>query len=394
MAGEVLCFSSYAFLMEANMNIQFKNMGKVLIAWALMLVMIALSGMANAERIKDIASIAGVRDNQLLGYGLVVGLNGTGDKVSSSPFVEQSMKSMLTQLGIVVPPSVNINPKNVAAVVVHANLPAFTKPGQKIDITVSSVGDSKSLRGGSLLMTPLKGIDGKVYAIGQGNLVVGGISAAGADGSSITVNIPSVGRIPGGATIEREVPSPFADLPYLTFNLNQSDFTTAQNIVKAIDNYLGPGTAKALDATSIQVNAPRDKSQRVSFVSIVENLEVDPGESSAKVIVNSRTGTVVINSTVRVSPAAVSHGSLTVTISEAQEVSQPNALAAGDTAVVPQSQVEIGQENNHMFLFSPGVKLNDVVRAVNQVGAAPSDLVAILEALKQAGALKAELLVI
>ncbi|NNJ91598.1 MAG: flagellar biosynthesis protein FlgI, partial [Gammaproteobacteria bacterium] len=225
-------------------------------------------------------------------------------------------------------------------------------------------------------------------------LVVGGISAAGADGSSITVNIPSVGRIPGGATIEREVPSPFADLPYLTFNLNQSDFTTAQNIVKAIDAYLGPGTAKALDATSIQVNAPRDKSQRVSFVSIVENLEVDPGESSAKVIVNSRTGTVVINSTVRVSPAAVSHGSLTVTISEAQEVSQPNALAEGDTAVVPQSQVEIGQENNHMFLFSPGVKLNDVVRAVNQVGAAPSDLVAILEALKQAGALKAELLVI
>lgn len=376
------------------MNIKFENVGRALIVWALMLIMIAISGAANAERIKDIASIEGVRDNQLLGYGLVVGLDGTGDKVSSSPFVEQSMKSMLAQLGIVVPPGVNINPKNVAAVVVHANLPAFTKPGQKIDITVSSVGDSKSLRGGSLLMTPLKGIDGKVYAIGQGNLVVGGISASGADGSSITVNIPSVGRIPGGATIEREVPSPFGDLPYLTFNLNQSDFTTAQNIVKAIDDYLGPGTARAIDATSIRVNAPRDKSQRVSFVSIVENLEVDPGQTSAKVIVNSRTGTVVINNTVRLSPAAVSHGSLTVTISEAQAVSQPNTLAEGETTVVPQTDVAIGEENNPMFLFSPGVNLNDVVRAVNQVGAAPSDLVAILEALKQAGSLKAELLVI
>jgi len=376
------------------MNIKLENIGRALIVWALTLNMIAISGAANAERIKDIASIEGVRDNQLLGYGLVVGLDGTGDKVSSSPFVEQSMKSMLAQLGIVVPPGVDINPKNVAAVVVHANLPAFTKPGQKIDITVSSVGDSKSLRGGSLLMTPLKGIDGKVYAIGQGNLVVGGISASGADGSSITVNIPSVGRIPGGATIEREVPSPFGDLPYLTFNLNQSDFTTAQNIVKAIDDYLGPGTAKAIDATSIRVNAPRDKSQRVSFVSIVENLEVDPGQTSAKVIVNSRTGTVVINNTVRLSPAAVSHGSLTVTISEAQAVSQPNMLAEGETTVVPQTDVAIGEENNPMFLFSPGVNLNDVVRAVNQVGAAPSDLVAILEALKQAGSLKAELLVI
>jgi len=376
------------------MNIKLENIGRALILWALTLIMIAISGAANAERIKDIASIEGVRDNQLLGYGLVVGLDGTGDKVSSSPFVEQSMKSMLAQLGIVVPPGVDINPKNVAAVVVHANLPAFTKPGQKIDITVSSVGDSKSLRGGSLLMTPLKGIDGKVYAIGQGNLVVGGISASGADGSSITVNIPSVGRIPGGATIEREVPSPFGDLPYLTFNLNQSDFTTAQNIVKAIDDYLGPGTAKAIDATSIRVNAPRDKSQRVSFVSIVENLEVDPGQTSAKVIVNSRTGTVVINNTVRLSPAAVSHGSLTVTISEAQAVSQPNMLAEGETTVVPQTDVAIGEENNPMFLFSPGVNLNDVVRAVNQVGAAPSDLVAILEALKQAGSLKAELLVI
>ena len=360
---------------------------------AVMLI-ILLAANAQAERIKDIASIQGVRDNQLIGYGLVVGLNGTGDKVSGSPFVEQSMKSLLTQLGIVVPPGTSINPKNVAAVVVHANLPAFAKPGQKIDITASSIGDSKSLRGGSLLMTPLKGIDGKVYAIGQGNLVVGGLTASGADGSNITVNIPSVGRVPNGATIEREVNSPFGDMPFLTFNLNQPDFTTAQNIAKAIDDYLGDGTAKPMDATSIRVNAPRDKSQRVSFVSLVENLEVTPGESAAKVIVNSRTGTVVINNTVRVSPAAVSHGSLTVTISEAQSVSQPNALGAGTTAVVPQTAVGVDEDANHMFLFKPGVTLDEVVRAVNQVGAAPSDLVAILEALKQAGALKAELMVI
>jgi len=369
--------------------------GMQLFVSALVVLLILLSApTVEAERIKDLASIEGVRDNQLLGYGLVVGLNGTGDKVSSSPFVEQSLKSLLTQLGIVVPPGIDINPKNVAAVVVHANLPPFTKPGQKIDVTVSSIGDSKSLRGGSLLMTPLKGIDGKVYAIGQGNLVVGGLTAEGLDGSSITVNLPSVGRIPNGATIEREVPSPFSNMPFLTFNLNQGDFTTAQNIAKVINDYIGEGTAKPIDSTSIRVNAPKDVSQRVSFISILENLQVDPGESAAKVIVNSRTGTVVINNTVRVSPAAVSHGSLTVTISEAMAVSQPGALSGGDTAIVPQSQVEVGEENNHMFLFSPGVNLNEVVRAVNQVGAAPSDLVAILEALKQAGALKAELLVI
>ncbi|MGD2119848.1 MAG: flagellar basal body P-ring protein FlgI [Chromatiales bacterium] len=350
---------------------------------------------AQAERIKDIAAIKGVRDNQLLGYGLVVGLNGSGDKVSSSPFVEQSLKSLLTQLGVTVPPGVKINPKNVAAVVVHASLPPFTKTGQKIDITVSSIGDAKSLRGGSLLMTPLKGIDGRVYGVAQGNLVVGGLTAEGEDGSSITVNVPSVGRVPGGATIEREVPSPFNEEPFLTLNLNNGDFTTAQRIAKAIDDFIGAGTAKPIDATSIRVSAPKDPAQRVSFVSVIENLEVDPAEAPAKVIVNSRTGTVVINSTVRVSPAAVSHGSLTVTISESAGVSQPNPFSrGGSTVVVPQSEVAVGEENNHMFLFNPGVTLNEVVRAVNQVGAAPSDLVAILEALKQAGALNAELLVI
>ncbi|MEJ2214691.1 MAG: flagellar basal body P-ring protein FlgI [Gammaproteobacteria bacterium] len=358
------------------------------------LLLLLLSSVSQAERIKDIAKLDGVRDNQLIGYGLVVGLNGSGDKVSSSPFVEQSMKSLLTQLGIVVPPGTKINPKNVAAVVVNADLPPFTKPGQKIDVTVSSVGDAKSLRGGTLLMTPLKGIDGNVYAIAQGNLLVGGLSAEGQDGSSVTVNIPSVGRVPNGATIEREVKSPFGDLPYLTFNLNQSDFTTAQNIAKAINDYIGEGTAKPMDATSIRVAAPRDQSQRVSFVSILENLEIISAESAAKVIVNSRTGTVVVNNTVRVSPVAISHGNIAVTVSEAYGVSQPGAFSDGETAVVPQSSVDVTEENNRMFLFAPGVKLEEIVRAVNQVGAAPSDIVAVLEALKRAGALKAELLVI
>ncbi len=349
---------------------------------------------ARAERIKDIASIAGVRTNQLLGYGLVVGLSGTGDKKSAAPFTEQSLRSMLNQLGIVVPPTVSIQPKNVAAVTIHADLPAFAKPGQTIDITASSIGDAKSLRGGTLLMSPLKGADGKVYAVAQGNLIVGGLSASGADGSSVTVNIPSVGRIPNGATVERIVPSSFYQGNFLTLNLHESDFTTAKRLVDSINKAVGPGMASALDATSIRVNAPTNPAQRVSFVSLVENLLVNPGEASAKIIINSRTGTVVISSQVRVSPAAVSHGSLTVTISENAEVSQPGAFSAGTTAVVPQTDVGVEEGGSRMFLFNPGVTLDEVVRAVNQVGAAPSDLVAILEALKQAGALRAELLVI
>jgi len=347
-----------------------------------------------AERIKDIASIAGVRTNQLIGYGLVVGLSGTGDKKSAAPFTEQSLRSMLNQLGVVVPPTVSIQPKNVAAVTIHADLPAFAKPGQKIDITASSIGDAKSLRGGTLLMSPLKGADGKVYAVAQGNLIVGGLSAAGADGSSITINIPSVGRIPNGATVERTVRSSFYQGNTLTLNLNESDFTTAKRVVESINKAVGPGMASALDATSIRVNAPVDPAQRVSFMSLVENLVVDPGDAAAKIIINSRTGTVVISSQVRVSPAAVSHGSLTVTISENTEVSQPGALSGGTTAVVPQSDVGVDEGGSRMFLFNPGVTLDEVVRAVNQVGASPSDLVAILEALKQAGALRAELLVI
>ncbi len=357
----------------------------------LTILFLAIPVMAGAERIKDLAAIAGVRDNQLIGYGLVVGLNGTGDKTK---FTGQTLRNMLARLGITLPPGVNPKSKNVAAVSVHAVLPPFAKPGQTIDVTVSSIGDAKSLRGGSLLMTPLKGIDGQVYAIAQGNLIVGGLTAEGRDGSRITVNIPSVGRIPNGATVERAVPSPFSHAKYLTLNLHRPDFTTAQRIAAAINRVLGPDTARPLDSASVRVGAPVDPAQKVAFVSMIENMEVEPGEAPAKVIVNSRTGTVVISRHVRVRPAAVSHGNLVVTIRENPEVSQPPPLSGGSTAVVPRSDVNVEEEGKHMFVFDPGVSLDDLVRAVNQVGAAPSDLVAILEALKNAGALEAELIVI
>lgn len=376
------------------MNTRKRHRVAVRLVLALLCVVTILTTQAQAERIKDLAAIQGVRNNQLLGYGLVVGLDGSGDKVGSSPFTQQSLRSMLTQLGIVVPPNVNLNPKNVAAVTVHAVLPPFSKPGQQIDVTVSSIGDAKSLRGGSLLMTPLKGIDGQVYAIAQGNLVVGGLSSEGADGSKITINIPSSGRVPGGATVERSVPTPFGEEAMLTLNLKDGDFTTVQRVTDAINKAIGEGTAFAVDATSVKVNAPKNVGQRVGFVSMIENLQVDPAEAVARVIVNSRTGTVVINSTVRVSPAAVSHGSLTVTISENAQVSQPNPLGGGTTTVVAQSDVSVQEAGSRMFMFNPGVTLDTVVRAVNQVGAGPSDLVAILEALRQAGALKADLVVI
>jgi flagellar P-ring protein precursor FlgI len=346
-----------------------------------------------AERIKDLASVAGVRSNQLIGYGLVVGLDGTGDS-SSQPFTVQSLTNMLAQLGVVIPPNVKPQLKNAAAVMINADLPPFVKPGQTIDVTVSSLGNSKSLRGGMLLMSPLKGADGQVYAIAQGNLVVGGFGADGADGSRVVVNVPSVGRVPGGATVERSVPNPFDSSDSLTLNLNSPDFTTASNVVESINRTMGKNTAMALDGGSIKVRAPLEADKKVMFVSMLENLSVVPGEAPARVIVNSRTGTVVIGNHVRVMPAAVSHGSLTVTISEAYGVSQPLPFSDGETVVVPSSGVEVTEEGSPMFLFEPGTTLNDVVRAVNQVGAAPGDLVAILEALKVAGALRAELLVI
>jgi flagellar P-ring protein precursor FlgI len=366
--------------------------GKLLITVVVLLATLHTST-ASAQRLKDMASVAGVRANQLIGYGLVVGLDGTGDQTTQTPFTIQTFNNMLRQFGIAPPPGVRPQLKNIAAVSIHAELPAFAKPGQTIDITVSSIGNAKSLRGGALLLAPLKGVDGNIYAIAQGNLVVGGFGANGADGSSITVNVPSVGRIPSGAMVERSVPSTFMNGD-LVYNLHRSDFTTAKRVSDTINGLLGPEVAHAIDGTSIRVSAPLAASDRVSYMSVIENLQIEAGEVAARVIINSRTGTIIIGQNVEVSPAAITHGNLTVTISESLGVSQPNALADGTTVVVPQTNIAIDQDINRMFHFHPGVLLEDIVAAVNQVGAAPGDLMAILEGLKQSGALKAELVVI
>jgi flagellar P-ring protein precursor FlgI len=352
---------------------------------------LVLAASAQAERLKDIASVEGVRSNQLVGYGLVVGLDGTGDKTS---FTSQTFRNMLTNFGVILPANQNPTSKNIAAVAIHAELPAFAKPGQTIDITVSAIGDAKSLRGGSLLMSPLKGADGQVYAIAQGNLVVSGFGAEGRDGSRLSINVPSVGRIPNGASVERAVPDAFAQSDTLMLNLHYGDFTTARRVAEQINGLLGPDMAAALDSTSIRVRAPRDPSQRVSYLSVLENLDIQPAREVARVIINSRTGTIIIGQDVRISPVAITHGGMTVSITESLDVSQPEALSGGATVVTPRSGVEVDEGSGHMFEFSPGTSLQDIVAAVNQVGAAPGDLMAILEALKQAGALRAELVVI
>jgi flagellar P-ring protein precursor FlgI len=361
----------------------------------LIAVLAGVTTQAQAERVKDIASIGGVRSNQLVGYGLVVGLDGTGDQTSQAPFTIQSIKNMLAQFGVVVPPNVNPQLKNVAAVTVTAELPPFAKPGQLIDVTVSSIANAGSLRGGSLLLAPLRGADGEVYAMAQGNLVVSGFGIQGTDGSKISVNVPSTGRIPRGASVERVVPTSFGADPTVTLNLNSPDFTTATRLATSINEVLGAGSAEAVDAVSVRVVAPADPTQRIAFVSTLEQLDVRPGEPPARVIVNSRTGTIVIGSGVRVMPAAVAHGSLSVMITERTDVSQPNALSqGGTTAQVPRSELEVKQQTARVFKFDSGVSLDSLVEAINKVGAAPGDLVAILEALKQVGALRAELVVI
>ena len=359
------------------------------------LLLLACAAAARAERVKDLASVQGVRSNQLVGYGLVVGLDGTGDQTSQTPFTLQSIKNMLIRYGVTIPPGTNPQLKNVAAVTVHADLPPFAKPGQNIDVTVSSIGNAGSLRGGSLIMTPLLGADGQVYAMAQGSLVVGGFGVSGKDGSRIAVNVPSAGRVPNGATVERAVPTGFDPTPFVILNLHTPDFTTSARLVEGINKLLGDATAQAMDGVSVRVTAPIDPNQRIAYLSTLEQIEIEPGDAPARVIVNSRTGTVVIGSHVRVMPAAVSHGSLTVTITERASVSQPNEFTrGGDTVVVPESSVQVDQPQARMFVFNAGVDLNDIVRAVNQVGAAPGDLVAILEALKESGALRAELIVI
>ncbi|MCW4446143.1 flagellar basal body P-ring protein FlgI [Vibrio splendidus] len=353
--------------------------------------MLFLATSAHAARIKDVAKVAGVRSNQLVGYGLVTGLPGTGE---TTPFTDQTFNAMLQNFGIQLPPGTKPKTKNVAAVIVTAELPAFSKQGQEVDVTVSSIGSAKSLRGGTLLQTFLKGLDGQVYAVAQGNLVVSGFSAQGNDGSKIVGNNPNVGIISSGATVEQEIPTPFGRGDYITFNLIQSDFTTAQRLADAVNNFLGPQMALAVDATSVKVRAPREISQRVAFLSAIENIEFDPAEGSAKIIVNSRTGTIVVGKHVRLRAAAVTHGGMTVAIKENLNVSQPNAFSGGQTVVVPDSDIEITEGDGKMFKFEPGLTLDDLVRAVNEVGAAPSDLMAILQALKQAGAIEGQLIII
>jgi flagellar P-ring protein precursor FlgI len=337
-----------------------------------------------------------VRTNQIVGYGLVVGLNGTGDQTTQAPFTVQSISNMLAKFGVTIPASVasQMQLKNVAAVTVTADLPPFVKSGQTIDITVASIANATSLRGGALLMTPLRGADGEVYAVAQGSVMVSGFGVAGKDGSRVSVNVPSGGRIPNGATVEREVANTFASQPFVMLNLNSPDFTTASRLTDMFNKTLGAGSAQAVDAVSVKVKAPADESARVAFIGELQEMEVEPSDAPARVIVNSRTGTVVISSRVRVMPAAVAHGSLSVTIQERTDVSQPAPLSQGTTVSTPRSEINVSQADARMFVFDAGVNLDEIVRAVNQVGAAPGDLVAILEALQQAGALRAQLLVI
>jgi flagellar P-ring protein precursor FlgI len=360
-------------------------------------VLAAGTARAAEERVKDLADIAGVRTNQLIGYGLVIGLDGTGDQTTQAPFTAQSLRNMLAQLGVTIPAGVNLQTRNTAAVMITADLPPFAKPGQVIDITVSSIANATSLRGGTLLLSPIRGIDNEIYAIAQGNLVVGGLGVAGNDGSRISINVPSVGRIPCGATVEREVLTAFGQGDSITLNLKRSDFTTARRLADVINASYGGGLADAIDATSVRVLAPANSSQRVSFASELENLMVEPGEPEARVVINSRTGTVVIDGNVQVLAAAVSHGSLTVTIVENFDVSQPSSFTTfgtGQTVITPRTDIEIDEDTARMFPFGPGTSLEEIVRAVNDVGAAPGDLVAILEALHTLGALRAELIVI
>lgn len=357
----------------------------------ILLAALTLATPASADRIKDLGAFQGIRANQLTGYGVVVGLPGTGD--DNLEYTVQSLKAVASRFGLQLPPGVNPGMKNAAVVLITAELPPFAKPGQRLDITVASMGKAKSLRGGSLILTPLYGADGQVYAMAQGNLAVGGLGAEGADGSKIVVNIPSSGRIPDGATVERAVATGFDAAPGLTFDLQRADWTTAQNVAGAI-NKLYPGTAEAIDAVSIAIRAAPGAETRATRMARIENLDVTAAEPPAKVIVNARTGTVVINAAVRVGPAAVTHGKLTVRIDEQQRVVQPAPLSQGQTALEQHSGVSIDEERRPMFLLAPGPKLADIVKAVNAIGASPADLVAILEALKEAGALKAELIVL
>ncbi|HAL40233.1 MAG TPA: flagellar biosynthesis protein FlgI [Polaromonas sp.] len=348
---------------------------------------------SQAERLKDLASIQGVRDNPLIGYGLIVGLDGSGDQTMQTPFTTQSLNNMLSQLGVTMPPGVNMQLKNVAAVMVTATLPPFVRPGQTIDVTVSSLGNAKSLRGGTLLMTPLKGSDGQVYALAQGNMVVGGAGAS-ANGSKVQINQLSSGRIPAGAIVERAVDSPLGGDGTLMLELNTSDFGTAQKAVDAINRDFGPGTAHALDARVIEVSAPARPEERVAFLARIENVDVAPAQAVAKVVINARTGSVVMNQAVRLNDCAVAHGNLSVVINSNPVISQPNPLAGGSTVATQSSQIAVNQGGGALQVVRGSASLADVIKGLNTLGANPQDLVSILQAMKAVGALRAELEII
>jgi flagellar P-ring protein FlgI len=348
---------------------------------------------AQAERLKDLASIAGVRENQLSGYGIVVGLDGTGDQTTQTPFTVQSIMAMLQQKGVNLPAGTQLQLKNVAAVMVTASLPAFAQPGQTIDITVSSIGNAKSLRGGTLLMTPLQGADGQVYGMAQGNVLVGGAGAS-SGGSQVQVNHLSVGKISGGATVERAVASNLGENNQIRLELKSTDFATASRVVDAINEKFGPGIATALDGRVIRVRSPSSSDQRVSFLGILEGLEVNPAMAAAKVILNARTGSVVMNQAVTLDTCAISHGNLSVTIGAEPQVSQPAPLSRGRTVVTQSASVEIKKDPGKVLLVKGGASLADVVKAMNAIGASPQDLLSILQALKAAGSLHADLEII
>lgn len=359
---------------------------------SLMLVMGVAATPAHAERIKDLGTFQGVRPNQLTGYGIVVGLAGTGD--DSLDYSTQGMKGVISRFGLTLPAGVNPSLKNAAAVMITADLPAFSKPGQRLDVTVSALGKAKSLRGGTLVLSPLRGADGQIYAMAQGNLAVGGLGVSGSDGSQVSVNIPSAGRIPGGATVERAVATGFDTAPALNFNLAEADLTTALRVADAINLSFGDRRARAMDAVTIEIDAQPGAEQRIMMMGLIENIEVKPADAPAKVIVNARTGTVVINGAVRIAAAAIAHGKLTVSVQEQPTVVQPAPFSKGETAIEPSSAIEVTEEKRPVIDFKGGANLADIVKGLNAIGASPADMVAILEALKQAGAMKAELVVL
>ena len=367
-----------------------------LMAYSFLLFALAgvMASQARAERIKDLASVQGVRPNQLIGYGLVVGLDGTGDQTTQTPFTVQSISAMLAQMGVNLPPGTSLQLKNVAAVMVTAQLPAFAQPGQLLDVTVSSMGNAKSLRGGTLLMTPLKGADGQIYAMSQGNLVIAGAGES-AGGSKAQINHLSAGRIPGGATVERAVASPFMLGESLRLELHTMDFGTADRVATAINKRMGAGVAQAVDGRVVQVRAPMAPNDRVAFMGQLENLAVDVVAGAAKVIVNARTGSVVMNQSVTLDPVAVAHGNLSVTINSTPSVSQPSPLSqGGQTVITEKADIQIRQDGGKIVMLEAGARLADVVKALNTLGATPQDLLAILQAMKASGALRAELEII